>query len=333
MIKRHYSYILTMDDEHELHQKSVDFLCEQMQRVEEYPYAVMTTYKYAKSLFEKHLALFPEQTDQAIEYLRLMSRASWYLMRLHFRPDVEFTGSWSDQQPSFKVRKGERETGFDYPVWYHGVMAAVILRDSATIRKMVYEQKILHLLETNFSPRDDAQFQAMFYEVILYYLSSLYERSFRFHQDRLEEVMTLKLGHLNHYAEILTVRYRLDEACEAQKFVTPPERKQQDDYYYHFFCHWMIPCLQVLNGLVQGDQSVFQTAFHKALLGHQRYWQREADEYGLWEESGYDMQNDHVGYFSFTLTALAALAHDRGFEIPLQSDYCPDFLVRYRPVS
>ncbi|MDK2124405.1 Imm49 family immunity protein, partial [Parachitinimonas caeni] len=116
---------------------------------------------------------------------------------------------------------------------------------------------------------------------------------------------------------------------QAEPDTKPPKGKVREAYYHHHFCRLMIPCLQALTALIKENATAFQVAYQQGLIAHQRYWERETDHDGFWEEEGYYLQNDHIGYLSFTLTALAAIAYDKGYDLPMQTDYCPDFMVRH----
>ncbi|MDK2125053.1 hypothetical protein [Parachitinimonas caeni] len=217
-LKRHISPITMMDDSAEEHQKNVAFLWEQMGRVEEYPYALQITHEYSKSNLENHLVLYPDDTKGALDYLRLMAQSSWYMMRLHFQPKEIFSGHWLDKITTFKVRQGEKENRFDYHIWYYGVVAAIILRDEEMVRQMIHDHKILNLLESEDSPRDQVQFTAMFYEQVLYYLVIQYDKISAKHRKFCEEIQDMKLERLNNYAAILAEKYNIDQPCKPARF-------------------------------------------------------------------------------------------------------------------
>jgi hypothetical protein len=69
--------------------------------------------------------------------------------------------------------------------------------------------------------------------------------------------------------------------------------------------------------LIEKEASPFNEALVEALALHRQYWSRSED-----------VACDPRGYFSLSLTALAALAFDSGIPIMVDSDYLPMGLVR-----
>jgi hypothetical protein len=78
----------------------------------------------------------------------------------------------------------------------------------------------------------------------------------------------------------------------------------------------MVPYLAVLRQLDQDDESGFTRALIKALQGHKKYW------------SSKKYCEEFDGFISLHLTAVAALAWDRGMRFEVESDYLPMSWVR-----
>lgn len=77
-----------------------------------------------------------------------------------------------------------------------------------------------------------------------------------------------------------------------------------------------VPKIEVFLRLVEGRPEPFNEALYRALQLHHHYWSREV------------VANDPVGYIGLYLTGLAALAHDAGIPVTVESDYLPMGLVR-----
>jgi len=70
--------------------------------------------------------------------------------------------------------------------------------------------------------------------------------------------------------------------------------------------------LTVVRALAGATQAVVNEAFDRALRSHQAYW-----------SSSRELRKNLTGFVSLPLTALAALAWDRGIQVAVESDYLP----------
>jgi hypothetical protein len=70
--------------------------------------------------------------------------------------------------------------------------------------------------------------------------------------------------------------------------------------------------LEVLRQLERQDETAFNAALAEALKGHKAHWSSTAELRKLLD-----------GLVSLPLTAIAALAHDRGLKVTVESDYLP----------
>jgi hypothetical protein len=77
------------------------------------------------------------------------------------------------------------------------------------------------------------------------------------------------------------------------------------------------PAIEVLLRLIGGRGELLNESLTRALELHREFWGRSEDK-----------ARDPSGYFSLRLTGLAALAHDAGIPITVESDYLPMALVR-----
>ncbi|MGL4422035.1 MAG: immunity 49 family protein, partial [Gemmataceae bacterium] len=73
-----------------------------------------------------------------------------------------------------------------------------------------------------------------------------------------------------------------------------------------------VPYLAVVRALREGDRKSIQQAFVAALKSHKKYYGATPNR-----------RIDKDGFVSMRLTTLAALMHDRGLPLDVQSDYMP----------
>lgn len=331
-IKLHLSDYLSNPDDYSNYTYNLNNLKECLDQVDKYPNAIEIVNKVAKNLIREHLVLYPLKELEAIDFLKLLVKSSSYMMRLYFNPNDIFEGQWVEDAP-FEIKKSERKLEFNYHIWYNGILSAVILRDTEAINFFINDYKILHLLEREHSSRDNHQFNALFYETFMYYLTNNYtianEEYHLFNNDFLQT----KFNTLFKYVAELTSKYELDKSCKYDKLIYDayprPSDSQKDTFFYYHYFRLMLPCLHLLKYLWDNDEVNFIITYEKAIIVHQEYWNKETDEEGIWEEDGYYLKNSPEGFFSFTLTALASLAVQKEFKLTTNTDYCPDFLINY----
>jgi hypothetical protein len=78
-----------------------------------------------------------------------------------------------------------------------------------------------------------------------------------------------------------------------------------------------VPEIRAFLRLIEKEAGPFNETLAQALVLHRQYWSRSED-----------LARDPRGYFSLSLTGLAALAYDAGIPITVESDYLPMGLVR-----
>ncbi|MEU8896238.1 immunity 49 family protein [Nocardia sp. NPDC048505] len=77
----------------------------------------------------------------------------------------------------------------------------------------------------------------------------------------------------------------------------------------------MYPPMNLMTQLARGDDDRFNNELAKALQWHKEYWSSEEDFY------------KPEGLVSLSLTAVACLARDAGFDITVDSEYIPRYLL------
>lgn len=89
-----------------------------------------------------------------------------------------------------------------------------------------------------------------------------------------------------------------------------------------------LPAYRTLASLLDEDETGFNANLLNAVQLHQNYWDYDG-------EDGNRSRNP-TGYIALALTGIAALAHDRGMRVTVESDYLPGYLVQgafpYPPV-
>ncbi|MGL4422037.1 MAG: immunity 49 family protein [Gemmataceae bacterium] len=96
-----------------------------------------------------------------------------------------------------------------------------------------------------------------------------------------------------------------EDWCAHRISIAPREYAQQTQ-------HLLLPYLAVVRALRDGERKGIEKAFVAALKSHKKY-------YGGTPKRSIDM----AGFVSMELTTLAALMHDRGLPLDVQSDYMP----------
>lgn len=102
--------------------------------------------------------------------------------------------------------------------------------------------------------------------------------------------------------------------------LTDPEILQNATPEVALYRHY--PSMKLLFSLAAGHAEQFNEDLQEAVDLHKRFWTAEDDR-----------SIDPLGYFALAPTALAALAHDKGMPVEVESDYLPKHLVEPTWVS
>ncbi len=79
----------------------------------------------------------------------------------------------------------------------------------------------------------------------------------------------------------------------------------------------------ILKAIVESDQNAFTKHLFEGVVYHKEYWGQKV---GL-NRGDTPLCDDPKGFISWPLTALAAMAYDRGLKIEVDSDYIPLWMV------
>lgn len=87
-------------------------------------------------------------------------------------------------------------------------------------------------------------------------------------------------------------------------------------YYIH-------PYVIAFKSLVDDNEAEFNQNLIKAIQAHKEVWsQKKALNRG-----GTPLCRENEGFLSWDCTALAAMAHDKGWKLEVESDYMPSFMI------
>lgn len=111
------------------------------------------------------------------------------------------------------------------------------------------------------------------------------------------------------------------------------EKSQQDlismkseigpDVKQKFWIYYMNKFLIAFKSLVDDNEAEFNQNLIKAIQAHKEVWsQKKALNRG-----GTPLCRENEGFLSWDCTALAAMAHDKGWKLEVESDYMPSFMV------
>lgn len=91
------------------------------------------------------------------------------------------------------------------------------------------------------------------------------------------------------------------------------------DTYYHFRLRYEYLCIEAI---MQNDETKFNESLQKGLEFHKSFWGQKPRK-----RSDYDCRSDAGGFISLTLLAVCCLAHDKGMNITVESDYLPKWMI------
>lgn len=100
-------------------------------------------------------------------------------------------------------------------------------------------------------------------------------------------------------------------------YMPDPEEFPYPNYYFNF------NRALILKSIIESKKEDFNKHLHEGLTYHKTYW---GCKKGL-NPGGPPMCDDPQGFISWPLTALAAMAYDKGFKIEVESDYIPKWMV------
>jgi hypothetical protein len=90
-----------------------------------------------------------------------------------------------------------------------------------------------------------------------------------------------------------------------------------------FWIYYMNEFLLAFKSLADGNEMEFNQNLLKAIQAHKEVWsQKKALNRG-----GTPLCRENEGFLSWDCTALAAMAHDKGWKLEVESDYMPGFMI------
>lgn len=115
-----------------------------------------------------------------------------------------------------------------------------------------------------------------------------------------------------HYESLVDIYNKNQYSIQAKISVDT----NQTLYYIH-------PYVIALKSLADNNEAEFNQNLIKAIQAHKEVWsQKKALNRG-----GTPLCRENEGFLSWSCTALAAMAHDKGWKLEVESDYMPSFMV------
>jgi hypothetical protein len=110
---------------------------------------------------------------------------------------------------------------------------------------------------------------------------------------------------------------------KSQQDVTAMKSEIGPDIKQKFWVYYMNEFLIAFKSLADDNEVEFNQNFIKAIKAHKEVWsQKKALNRG-----GTPLCRSNEGFLSWGCTALAAMAHDKGWKLEVESDYMPNFMV------
>jgi hypothetical protein len=110
---------------------------------------------------------------------------------------------------------------------------------------------------------------------------------------------------------------------KSQQDVTSMGSEIGPDIKQKFWVYYMNQFLIAFKSLADNNETEFNQNLIKAIKAHKEVWsQKKALNRG-----GTPLCRENEGFLSWDCTALAAMAHDKGWKLEVESDYMPNFMI------
>ncbi|MES2734175.1 MAG: immunity 49 family protein [Bacteroidota bacterium] len=174
------------------------------------------------------------------------------------------------------------------------------------------EHHLLDYIQTALILRNK---KAMQFYATLQIRNSIPGRYYFVHDRDFEHLLILLCGKANE--EIQTHLLTMKSKDYLQSLLGLPF---QTTYLIPYLQSLFLPLIDVYLALLLGREDMFNETLYVALLKHKAYYESE--------ENGESRSSLPQGWVSLPLTAVCALAHDRGLKREVESDYIPEWLVK-----
>lgn len=233
-----------------------------------------------------HKAVLLSKEAVAIDHLRLACHALCHALRAGLPKGRDLRIDLNERDPLI-VKADERIGEATDAMWCAILDMALILRDIAALDLLKRTDK--HALIRAGSPMHHEEFE-LFHAVL----------------DGSQDCAPLFAALLSRF--------------EHTTGVAPPAPRVGD--FNVSFPHHLYLRTVLLRAIVQGDEAAFEAALRAALDYHRKFWgQKKALNPG-----GSPLAEDPQGFTALHLTALCALAFDKGMDVMVESDYLPRYL-------
>jgi hypothetical protein len=227
--------------------------------------------------------------EERYNYLLLAKNAclAWFMLKAVAGDEVLVNIDNTDGV----ILKAEEGDNFSGAEWIHTFSMAMILRDNEAI-KYLYNTDISSVKPVN--DKDHVHIGYLHFKLL--YSMGLDEKP---DMNLFNDMETIVLNNMNSY-------YMPDVA----EFPYP-------NYFFNF------NRALILKAIIDNDQEAFTKYLFEGVTYHKMFWGRKE---GLNKGEAH-LCEDPQGFISWSHTALAAMAYDRGLKIEVDSDYIPMWMI------
>ncbi|MGO4709135.1 immunity 49 family protein [Chryseobacterium sp. 2TAF14] len=110
---------------------------------------------------------------------------------------------------------------------------------------------------------------------------------------------------------------------KSQQYIISNKSEIGPDIKQKFWIYYMNEFLIAFKSLIDNNEAEFNQNLIKAIKAHKEVWSQKK----ALNKGGTPLCRENEGFLSWSCTALAAMAYDKGWKIEVESDYMPDFMI------
>jgi hypothetical protein len=270
------------------------YLTSRKKRVDKLILKSGTNYKHLNTLCEESLRAFVvsntlKQNEHKQFYFNIGSKVAMLLPKIKSDPEKETVINLVNKENiTFKVNEDDTLKSVE---WLRAWYIATVLRDKNAIAD-IYNIDISNVKPVN--DKDHLRIGYLYFKLL--YSLGLDEKP---DMNLFNEMEAIVLKNMNSY-------YMPDVA----EFPYP-------NYFFNF------NRALILKAIIDNDQEAFTKHMFEGVTYHKMFWGRKE---GLNKGEAH-LCEDPQGFISWSHTALAAMAYDRGLKIEVDSDYIPMWMI------
>lgn len=111
--------------------------------------------------------------------------------------------------------------------------------------------------------------------------------------------------------------------AKSQQYVLLNKSEIGPNIKQKFWIYYMNEFLLAFKSLVDGNEMEFNQNLLKAIQAHKEVWSQKK----ALNKGGTPLCRENEGFLSWNCTALATMAHDKGWKLEIESDYMPGFMI------